>query len=225
MLDSIISYTSTTPFTLIDALLAFFMAVMLGMMISFTYMKTSKNGKYAHTFAITLIVLPMIISAIIMLIGSDIAKAFSLAGAFSIIRFRSAPGDPKDITFVLFALAAGLGTGVGIWWFSLIFTLIMCGIMMMIHTFKFGIVKESVHQLKITIPEDLDYENVFKHVFNDYIRSYHLVQIKTLAMGSLYQLTYDLTLLEGVNLKAFIDDLRCRNSNLNIVLQPIETEF
>ncbi|MBN2797258.1 MAG: DUF4956 domain-containing protein [Clostridia bacterium] len=225
MLNSIISYTSTTPLTLMDALVLFLVSIILGLMISLTYMRTSKNGKYVSTFAITLIVLPMIIAAIIMLIGSDIAKAFSLAGAFSIIRFRSAPGDPKDITFVLFALAAGLGAGVGIWWFALIFTVLMCLIMIVIHIFKFGSSNQNMHQLKITIPEDLDYAMVFNEVFSLFTKEHRLIQVKTIAMGSLYQLTYDITLLKERDIKTLIDEIRCRNSNLNIVLQPIETEF
>lgn len=215
MLDTILSYSSTTAITLVEALISLVVSFIAGMLISWTYMHSHEDN-HSQSFALTIVLLPAVISGIIMLIGSDIAKAFSLAGAFSIIRFRSAPGDPKDIAFVLFAMAAGLGAGVGLWSFALIFTIVLCVVMFFMARYGFGAVKVPRKQLKITIPEDLDYEVAFKPVFEHYLINYQLTHIKTTAMGSLFQLTYDIQIEEPFAHKAFFDELRVRNGNLNI---------
>lgn len=218
MFESILTSTSSVDVTLIDVLLTIVVAFAVGGLISGTYMKTQKNGQYSQSFALTMILLPTVIAIIIMLIGSDVAKAFSLAGAFSIIRFRSAPGDPKDIAFVLFAMAAGLATGVGVYLYAILFTLVLCfGMYLLSHT-RLGGVKEISRQLQITVPEDLDFENAFEDVLQKYTIGFALKKVKTSNLGSLYQLTYDVTLDDGVSTKAFIDELRTRNGNLNISL-------
>jgi hypothetical protein len=163
-----------------------------------------------------MILLPAVIAIIIMLIGSDVARAFSLAGAFSIIRFRSAPGEPKDIAYVLFAMAAGLACGVSAYVYAAVFTIILCLVMFVL--FKTRFKNESMRQLIITVPEDLEYESAFDEVMQKYTTRSELKRVKTTALGSLYQLSYELELKQGVSTKAFIDDLRCRNGNLNINL-------
>ena len=223
MLESILSSSTstTTTITLIEVILTIGVAFIVGGIISTTYMKTQTGKQFSQSFALTMILLPAIIAIIIMLIGSDIAKAFSLAGAFSIIRFRSAPGDPKDIAFVLFAMAAGLAAGVGVYVYALIFTIVLCFGMYMLRLFNFGAPKTISKQLQITVPEDLDYEEVFEDVLKQYTSYYELKRVKTSNLGSLFQLTYDLELLESQNTKVFLDDLRCRNGNLNISLHMV----
>lgn len=223
MLESILSYSSTETITLLDAMLSIVMAFVVGGIISVTYMKTHRTNNHSQNFALTIVLLPAVISAIIMLIGSDIARAFSLAGAFSIIRFRSAPGDPKDIAFVLFAMAAGLAAGVGLWLFGLIFTMILCLVMFVLDYVRFGQLKLPIQRLKITIPEDLDYDEAFKDVFEDHVSYLKLINVRTTAMGSLYQLTYDVQV--DTDIKAFIDELRCRNGNLNISLNLVQEDY
>lgn len=112
MLETIISSVDGQSFTLVNSLIVIMTAIILGLFISLTYMKTSKKEGYSPSFSITLIMLPVIIAIIILLVGNNVARAFSLAGAFSIIRFRSAPGEPKDITFIFFTLAVGLTCGI-----------------------------------------------------------------------------------------------------------------
>ncbi len=221
MLNTVLSYTSESPVTLLMALTAIIVAFISGIIISSTYIKTHER-KHSQNFALTVVLLPAIIAIIIMLIGSDIAKAFSLAGAFSIIRFRSAPGDPKDIAFVLFAMAAGLAAGVSLYAFSILFAVILCGVMVLMNKVNFGQNNLKQKRLKITVPEDLDYQEVFVDVFERFTTDIKLTNVKTTAMGSLYQLSYDIVLKEEDNVKAFIDDLRIRNGNLNISLNLID---
>lgn len=221
MFESILSYSSTTNITVLEAVFSILVSFVVGGIISFTYMKTHKQN-HAQSFALTLVLLPAIISTIIMLIGSDIARAFSLAGAFSIIRFRSAPGDPKDIAFVLFSMAAGLAAGVGLTAFAILFAALLCGVLFILDRLNFGGVRKPLKKLKVTIPEDLDYAEVFAEVFESYTQEHQLTQVKTAAMGSLYQLTYEVVLVDQNKVKDFIDDIRIRNGNLNVSINLVE---
>ena len=183
-------------------------------MISLVYMRTTKKSGYSPSFTITLIMLPVIISIIILLVGNNVARAFSLAGAFSLIRFRSAPGEPKDIAYVFFTLAVGLCCGMGYIGYAVIFTMALCFVMLVLDTTKFAMPKTKAMKLKIIVPEDLNYEGVFDEVF----KTYFIETIRTRDFGALFELNYSIELLEGVNQKQLIDDLRCRNGNLNITL-------
>jgi len=171
--------------------------------------------------------LPAVITIIILLIGNSVARAFSLAGAFQIIRFRSAPGNPKDISYVLFSMAVGLCCGMGFIAVGAIATAVLCGVMILLELLKFGRMKGSEQLLKITIPESLDYQNAFEGVMEKYTTSYKRIKVKTIDLGSLYELQYKVTTKSSEDEKAFIDALRCRNGNLNItlVLDAPQNEF
>jgi hypothetical protein len=219
MLDLILNTASAdTTISLTSALATIIVAFILGAIISITYMKTCNKNGYSQNFSLTLIMIPAVIAIIILLIGSNVARAFSLAGAFSIIRFRSAPGDPKDITYVLFAMAAGLACGGGYYPYAVFFTLILCLLMFILNLLKFGERKSSLKLLKITIPEDLDYDGAFDEVFLKYTSGYELKKVRTTDLGSLYELVYNVTMDNKTSQKEFIDALRCRNGNLNITL-------
>jgi len=218
MFESLFATTTSSALTLTEVILTILVAFLCGGIISLTYRKTSAKGHYSENFGLTMILLPAVIAIIIMLIGSDVARAFSLAGAFSIIRFRSAPGEPKDIAYVLFAMAAGLASGVGAFVYAAVFTLILCAVMLVLSRTRFKVKAETTKQLTITIPEDLDYETAFEDVMRDFTNFIDLRRVKTASLGSLYQLTYLVELKEGISTKAFIDELRCRNGNLNISL-------
>lgn len=205
-----------------DAMLTILLAILLGVLISFTYMKT--QASYTQNFAITMVVLPAIVAIIILLIGSNIARAFSLAGAFSIIRFRSAPGDPKDIAFVLFTMASGLACGVGAYDYALLFTAILCVLMFVLSKVKFGAKKSSLKLLKVTIPENLGYEEAFDELFKKFNVSYELMKVRTTELGSLYELIYSVTIDHLTNQKDFLDAVRTRNGNLDISLTMVPTE-
>ncbi|MEO3945859.1 DUF4956 domain-containing protein [Gorillibacterium sp. CAU 1737] len=222
MLDSLFSVTTSSTLTFGSAMLTIVVAILLGGLISFTYMKTNA-GSYTQSFTLTMVLLPAIVAIIILLIGSNIARAFSLAGAFSIIRFRSAPGDPKDITFVLFTMAAGLACGVGAFGYAAFFTLILCVLMAVLNQTKFGLRKTAQKTLKVTIPENLGYEEAFSEVFQRFQVGYELKKIRTTELGSLYELVYNVTLPESANQKEFLDAIRCRNGNLDLSLTMTPT--
>jgi len=219
MLDSLFSSTTiNTAISVNSALLTIVISLLMGGLISITYMKTGNKGSYSQNFALTLVLLPGVVGIIILLIGSNIASAFSLAGAFSIIRFRSAPGDPKDIAYVLFAMAAGLACGVGFYGYSVLFTALLCLTMLILFLVNFGARKNTSKLLKITIPEDLDYEGAFDDLLKKYTTDYELRKVKTTDLGSLFELIYTVTMENSISQKEFIDALRCRNGNLNITL-------
>ncbi|MDR0854107.1 MAG: DUF4956 domain-containing protein [Clostridiales Family XIII bacterium] len=219
MFDSIFetaaSETNITPMSLIIAMGA---GLILGLVISLVYMKTHESKSPSLGFALTLVILPGVITIIILLIGNSVARAFSLAGAFQIIRFRSAPGNPRDIAYVLFTMAVGLCCGMGFLLYAVIATVILCGVMIVLDLAKFGRAKSVAQLLKITVPENLDYQNAFDSVLQKYTLSYRRVKVKTVDMGSLYELQYRVTAKPDLDEKEFIDALRCRNGNLNITL-------
>jgi len=208
---------TATTLSVSTALLTILTSFFIGLIISGTYMKTHRKGTSSQSFALTLVMVPAIIAIIIVLVGSNLARAFSLS-AFAIIRFRSAAGDPKDISYVLFSLAAGLACGVGLFGYSILFTLLLCVFMLILHYMNFGVKKVSSKLLKITIPEDLDYEGVFDDVFMQYTTDYELKRVKTTDLGTLYELIYTVSMKNDISQKEFIDALRCRNGNLNIIL-------
>lgn len=218
MFDSIFTQAAETAITLPNLLIALVSALLLGLLMSLVYMKTHKDKAPSQSFALTLVMLPAVITIIILLVGNNVARAFSLAGAFSIIRFRSAPGDPKDITYVLFTMAVGLACGMGFIMYAAIVAVLLCAAMMALGFFKFGKSTGTTKMLKITIPENLDYQNAFDGVMQKYTLTSKLAKVKTADLGSLYELIYYVTTKNGTDEKAFIDDLRCRNGNLNITL-------
>lgn len=226
MIESIFaSATTSSELTLTHALLTIFISIAVGAIISFTYMKTQVG--YTQNFALTMIVLPVIVAIIILLIGNNIARAFSLAGAFSIIRFRSAPGDPKDIAFVLFTMAAGLACGVGSFGYAVLFTIVLCVLMFFLKAIKFGAKNATQKMLKVTIPENLGYEEAFDEIFKSFKIDYELRKVRTTELGSLYELVYAVTIDHLTNQKEFLDAIRCRNGNLDITLtmSPTATEY
>ena len=202
-------------------------AIALGLIISFVYTKTHRTKTPSQGFSLTLVVLPAVVTVIILLIGNSVARAFSLAGAFQIIRFRSAPGDPKDITYVLFSMAVGLCCGMGYIAYGAMAAVILCLVMIVLELVKFGRSKSAVRILKITIPENLDYGNAFDDIMAQYTSTSRRTKVKTADLGSLYELQYNVTLKSDSEEKPFIDALRCRNGNLNIklVLNTEQSEF
>ncbi len=228
MFDSIFTTTNAeTVLSLPGMLIALGVAFVLGMAVSLVYMKTQKNRQPSESFALTLVILPVVISVIILLVGNNVARAFSLAGAFSIIRFRSAPGNPKDITYVLLCMAVGLATGMGFVAYAVVVALILCGIMLLLELTKFGQSKGQAKTLKITIPEDLNYEHSFDDILAEYTQSSTLRKVRTMDLGSLFELNYSVMMKKDVSEKAFLDEIRSRNGNLNInlVLDAPSDEF
>lgn len=214
---------SMTAITPIQILVTMLTTVILGLLIGFTYRKTTDAGDYSRGLFHTLVMVPVLISLIIMLIGSNVAGAFSLAGAFSIIRFRSTQGNSKDISYVLFSVAAGLACGVGFYLYAVVFTAILCVIVLVFKAVDLGSAKNSAYSLKITIPENLNFKGAFDDVLNEYSAGWKLSKIRTADMGSVFELSYDVELANDVDIKDFIDKIRCKNGNLTVMLNLAAT--
>lgn len=193
-------------------------SLVLGVFISLIYLFTHRKEGYSPSFTITLIMLPAIIDIVIMLIGNSVARAFSLAGAFSLIRFRSAPGDAKDIAYVFFTLGVGLACGMGYIAYAAIFAFTLCTVMVILYFIKYAEPKSPVMELKITVPEDLNFEGAFEDILSKYTSHYKLRRIKTKNFGTLFEVAYYIKLKHNTQKKEFIDQLRCKNGNLNISL-------
>ena len=173
---------------------------------------------YTRKRVSTLVILPVLVTVVITLVNGNLGTSVAVLGAFSLIRFRSIPGNSKEILDVFFAMAIGLAVGTGYIAFAVIFTLLTSILSYGLYKMKFGENNIEDRILKILIPEDLDYNGVFDEIFNSYLDKYELTQIKTVNMGSIFELTYLVNLKSGVNEKELIDKIRIRNGNLKIGL-------
>ena len=217
LFNDILANTSN-EITILTAVITMLAAIIFGTVIAFTYYKTKEEETYQRSMAVTLLMLPIILSVIIVFVGSNIARAFSLAGTLSIIRFRSAPGDPKDIGFIFFDIAAGLACGVGLYGYGALFVIVLCVLMFICEKYKFFEKKSLQENLKITIPENLNYQGAFDDILEKYTQKYSLTRIKTTDLGSLFEVCYHVIMKDNQNEQEFLNELRCRNGNLNIVL-------
>lgn len=205
-----------------DFLLCIGCSLLIGLILAFCYMYRSR---YTKSFIVTLALLPAVVCVVIMMVNGNVGAGVAVAGAFSLVRFRSVPGTAKEITMLFLAMGAGLIAGMGYLGFALLFTVIMCLLNILYNRLDFGSAKKAstYKTLHITIPEDLDYTGVFDGILKEYTDSYELVHVKTTNMGSMLRLTYNLVLQEACNEKELIDKLRCRNGNLEISVSRQET--
>lgn len=178
----------------------------------------SVRNKCSRSFAITLIMLPAIVELVIILVNGNIGAGVAVAGAFSLVRFRSAPGKGQEITSIFLAMAVGLATGMGYIGVAAFFTIIISVINVILNMTGFASAGESQRILKISVPENLDFEGKFEDIFEKYLSSYTYEEVKTSNMGSLYKITLSVALKAGVSTKAMIDEIRTRNGNLDISL-------
>lgn len=181
------------------------------------------RSRYTSSFLITLWLLPAVVCVVIMMVNGNVGAGVAVAGAFSLVRFRSVPGSAKEITMLFLAMGAGLIAGMGYLAFAFLFTFVMTVFSLLLTQLSNRKSASKHKTLHITIPEDLDYSAVFDDILTQHAVSYELVQVKTTNLGSLFRLTYDLTLKDDHNEKEMIDALRCRNGNLEISLSRQET--
>ena len=207
--------------TLNSAIICIASAVLLGIIISFVHMKSSK---YTKNYIVTLAILPLLVATVMIMVNGNLGTGVAIAGAFSLVRFRSMPGNSKEIASVFFAMAIGIAIGMGQIVFATLVTLIVSLLFLIFYKTKFGEEKNSYKTLDIVIPESLDYEEVFDDIFKNYTIAYELLRIKTTNLGSLYELKYDITLKDGMKIKDLIDDIRVRNGNLKVSIHKNERE-
>ena len=175
------------------------------------------KAKCSQSFAITIAILPAVVQMVIMLVNGNIGAGVAVAGAFGLVRFRSAPGTAKEIGVIFLAMAIGLATGMGYVALAAIFFVIIAAAMIILTSVSFGAKDSSERTLKITIPENLDYDGLFDDLFEKYTKEHSLEKVKTSNMGTLYELNYRVVLKTAQIPKEFIDEIRCRNGNLNVI--------
>ncbi len=211
----------TTVISLEDFLLCLGFSLVLGLVLALAYMFRTR---YTKSFLVTLALLPAVVCIVIMMVNGNVGVGVAVAGAFSLVRFRSVPGTAKEICALFLAMGTGLIAGMGYLGFAVVFTAIMCLVLLAYNALRFGERKGATHKtLNVTIPEDLDYTNIFDDLFKEYTASHELVRVKTTNMGSMFRLTYHIALKDSRREKEFIDALRCRNGNLEISISAQET--
>lgn len=190
-------------------------SIVLGIVVALVYTFRHSHSK---NFVVTLALLPLIVQMVITLVNGNLGAGIAVMGVFNLVRFRSIPGSAKDIGSVFLAMAVGLATGMGYLGLAVLFTLVVAVVNLVYVATPFGRPRQPEKVLKVSIPEDLDYDGVFDAVLQKYTTHFELVEVATINMGSLFQLQYDLQMKEPGHEKAFIDELRCLNGNLKISL-------
>ncbi len=219
MLNSIITGTGITVSTFFLCTAA---SLLLGLAAAALSMYKSQSSR---SFVLTLALLPAMVQLIIMLVNGNIGAGVAVAGAFGLIRFRSAPGSAREICLVFLATAIGLATGMGYVAVAAVFFAVIAAVWLLLTLTGFGAGAADERELKITIPENLDYDGLFDDLFRQYTRSAELDRVKTTNMGTLYELSYKVVLKDASGTKAFLDALRTRNGNLSIVCgKPVTKE-
>ncbi|MBQ6431129.1 MAG: DUF4956 domain-containing protein [Oscillospiraceae bacterium] len=219
MLNTIITGTEITAS-------AFFICTAVSLLLGVgTAALSMFRSKYSRSFVLTLAVLPALVQLVIMMVNGNIGAGVAVAGAFGLIRFRSAPGSAKEIGLVFLATAIGLATGMGYVAIAAVFFVIIAAIWLLLSATGFGAGAADERELKITIPEGLDYDGLFDDLFEKYTRVSELERVKTTNMGTLYELCYKVVLRDTHTSKVFLDELRTRNGNLSIVCgKPVTKE-
>lgn len=218
MLESILTQTQTTV-SIVNCLICLFVAIILGVVISFTHKLTTRT---TPNFLLTLTILPVLVQVVILLINGNLGTAFAVAGAFSLVRFRSMAGNSKEIVSIFWAMAVGLGLGMGYVAYSILVTVIVAILVIATTKITDKVQDLSERRLKIIIPENLDYEEVFDETFKKYTDKCELRKVKTTNMGSMYELSYIVSIKERSKEKSFMDEIRCRNGNMLVMLERRE---
>ena len=205
----------TSVINVVDFLICIGVSLLIGLFIAVVYMF---RCRFSKSFVVTLALLPSVVCVVIMLVNGNVGTGVAVAGAFSLVRFRSVPGTAKEICTLFLAMGAGLISGMGYLAFALLFAIIMCAAFVIYNIIDFGAKKNAncYKSIRITIPEDLDYTNVFDDVFSEYTSSCELAAVKTTNLGSMFRITYDITMKDPSKEKEMIDKLRQRNGNLEI---------
>lgn len=220
LFTGIFDSSTTTVISVSEFLLCVGVSLVIGVILAAAY---AYKTRYNPGFVRTLAILPAVVCVVIMMVNGNVGTGVAVAGAFSLVRFRSAPGSAKDIGAIFIAMGAGLVSGMGYLGYAVLYTVILALIMAgYVHLNLWEKKDTREKTLTITIPEDLDYTSVFDDLFDAYTDKWELSKVKTTNMGSIFKLTYQLTLKDSSKEKEMIDGLRCRNGNLEIVISNQE---
>ena len=210
MLSSVINGVVTVPSFLICVL----SALVLGLLTALVF---TARSYHTGSLTISLALLPPVVTVVIMLVNGNVGAGLAVAGTFALVRFRSVPGTAREITGLFLSVSLGLACGMGYVGLAALFFVIMGATVLILGRLRFGEDSPACRQLKITIPENLDYEGLFDDLFQQYTLSHELVRVKTTNMGTLYELCYEVRLKDAGISKAFLDEIRCRNGNLTVI--------
>ncbi len=202
----------------IELIFAITLSFAVGLLIGWVYKFTHTGFGYSQSFVMTLIIMCTVISVVILVVGSNIAGAFSFAGALAVIRFRMSLREPKDISYVLFATAAGLAVGAGAYIVAIIGVILLSIFIILMTKLNLFAPNNTVKKLKVVIPEDLNYEGVFEPVLDKYCTTHQLLKVMSIDLGTLFELIFDVKIKKGANEKELMDELRTLNGNLKISL-------
>ena len=212
----------TAVISVTDFLLCLGASLVIGILMAFAYMYRTR---YTKSFVVTLALLPAVVCVVIMMVNGNVGTGVAVAGAFSLVRFRSVPGTAKEICTLFLAMGAGLIAGMGYLGFALLFTAVMCIMFVLYNRLDFGTKKNAAafKTFTITIPEDLNYSGIFDDIFSEFTTSHDLVRVKSTNMGSMFKVTYNVMLRDVTREKEMLDKIRCRNGNLEIAVSKQET--
>ncbi len=213
MLESILS--TSTDLTAANFILLAGVSLLLGFLSALVYMY---RNTYTKGFVVTLVLLPVVVQTVIILVSGNLGAGVAVAGTFSLVRFRSVPGGAREIAAIFAAMALGLATGMGYIGLAFLLFAAIAAASMLLLTMRFGEQDANHRRLRVTMPEDLDYNEVFDDVFAEYTTKTELKKVRTTNLGSMFELHYDLILRDPAQEKRFLDELRTRNGNLNILL-------
>ncbi|MGM0329544.1 DUF4956 domain-containing protein [Enterococcus sp. AZ084] len=219
MLSSLIE--SGTTIQPKELLICIATSLVLGLLVATIHMQ---RNVYTKSFVVTVAVLPILVQSVIMLVNGNLGTGLAVVGAFSLIRFRSVAGGSREITSIFWSMGIGIATGMGYVAYVVIFSVIVALFLLLLYLSPFGNQnKVAERELKVTIPEDLDYPELFTDIFEEYTYTHHLNSVRTTTMGSLYELRYILLLKDHQQEKEIIDQIRVRNGNLPVVLGKVAT--
>lgn len=222
MLESVLNSSTgnvVTTLSLTNSLMYAVVAALLGVVISLTYIKT---GKVSKNFARTLIVLPVLVCVVMIAVNGNLGASVAVMGAFSLVRFRSLQGSSRDIAFIFFTMTVGIVCSIGSILLAVTITALVCLIWVVLSVVKYADTETTENELRVTIPEHLDYTEIFDDIFESYTSEHKLVRVKTTNMGSMYDLFYRVKLVDSKDQKKFIDEIRCRNGNLTVILGRVD---
>ena len=218
MFNSIID---STGLTLYSASICIITSIILGLIISFIY---TRGGRYTKNIVVTLAILPLLVASIIIMVNGNLGTGVAIAGAFSLVRFRSMQGTSRDIVSIFWAMVVGIAIGMGQILFAGIITIVVSLILIIFYSTKFRESKVNNKILEILVPENLEYDTIFNEIFKKYTEKYELIKVKTTNLGSLYELKYDVELKKDISERELIDEIRVLNGNLKICMHKENME-
>jgi uncharacterized membrane protein YhiD involved in acid resistance len=209
---------SADTFTLQDVVLTIVLSFVLSLIIGWVYKITHRGVAYSQSYVQTLVLLAMVVGIIMLIIGSNIARAFTLVGALSIVRFRNAIKETRDVGFIFFAMAIGMACGTRFYALAIVSTVVIGFLVWFMVRSDFFAKDAAVQLLKVRIPADMDPASLFDDVFRRYANRWELVAMETVQAGTLTELVYTMELKGRADVQAFLQEIGRLNQNNKVVL-------